>query len=220
MTHDLHLTEDERQLLADDALPPDRLRAVEAHVATCEECADDVARLRSIMARYKQPPAPEKAVEELWPSIRARIESEKIVALEPPLPPARGRGSAARHVAAVVALAAGVMLTVVLLRPSQRISVETTAAANDTTALRLVSDSVKSYEDEARILLNRLEVQRALMRPDAAESIDRDLKVIDDAIAELKQAIANDPRNAALRHLLAASYRQKIDLLKRAGNAS
>jgi hypothetical protein len=91
---------------------------------------------------------------------------------------------------------------------------------SDTSALRLVADSVKSYEDEARVLLNRLEVQRAMLRPDAAASIDRDLKVIDSAIAELQEAIRNDPRNAALRHLLAASYRQKIDLLKRASNAS
>jgi hypothetical protein len=49
--------------------------------------------------------------------------------------------------------------------------------------------------------------------------IDRDLKTIDGAIDELKLAIANDPRNLALRQLLASSYRQKVDLLKRAGNA-
>lgn len=220
MTHDFHLTEDERQLLADDALPTDRLRAVEAHVASCNECADDVARLRNIMARYRRPLTPDDSVQELWPSIRARIESEKVIPLEPAQPSTRRRWSRAGHVAAVITLAAGAMLTVVLLRPSHRVPVETTTIAGDTMALRLVSDSVKSYEDEARALLNRLEVQRALMRPDAAESIDRDLKTIDDAIAELKQAIANDPRNPALRHLLAASYRQKIDLLKRAGNAS
>jgi anti-sigma factor RsiW len=220
MTDDLHLTEDERQLLADDALPPDRARAVAAHLATCTECADDIARLRSIMARYRQPFTPDESAEELWPSIRARIENEKIVPLEAAQPSPRRRRPSVRHIAALGALAAGIMLTVVLLRPSHRIPVEPTTAASDTTALRLVADSVRSYEDETRVLLNRLEVQRALMRPDAAQSIDRDLKVIDDAIAELQQAIANDPRNAALRHLLAASYRQKIDLLKRAGNAS
>jgi hypothetical protein len=220
MTDDLHLTEDERQLIVDDALPPDRARAAEAHLATCTECADDIARLRSIMARYRQPSTPDESAEELWPSIRARIENEKVVPLEPNQTPRRHRWPTVRHVMAVGVLAAGIMLTVILLRPSRRIPIEQPTGASDTTALRLVSDSVRSYEDETRILLNRLEVQRALMRPDAVESIDRDLKVIDDAIAELKQAIANDPRNPALRHLLAASYRQKIDLLKRAGNAS
>ena len=219
MTENSHVTEDERQLLVDDALPDDRMRAVEVHLAVCRECADDVARMRNIMARYKHRSATNDSIQELWPSIRSRIEEEKIVPLEPsPMP--RRRWLRARHVAAVGALAAAVLLTLVLLRPSRRIPLEPTVAMNDTTALRLVNDSVKSYEDETRILLNRLEVQRAMMRPDAVASIDRDLKVIDQAIAELKEAIQNDPRNPALRHLLASSYRQKIDLLKRAGNAS
>jgi len=39
------------------------------------------------------------------------------------------------------------------------------------------------------------------------------------AIAELKDAIVRDPNNPALRQLLATSYRQKVELLKRA-NAS
>jgi len=51
-------------------------------------------------------------------------------------------------------------------------------------------------------------------------ALDRDLKVVDVAIAELKDAVARDPANPALRQLLAASYRQKVDLLKRASNAS
>jgi len=39
---------------------------------------------------------------------------------------------------------------------------------------------------------------------------------VDVAIAELKDAIARDPNNPALRQLLATSYRQKVELLKRA----
>ena len=80
-------------------------------------------------------------------------------------------------------------------------------------------DSTQSYEEEARTLLDHLELQRALVRPEARASIDRDLRLIDQAIAELKAAIAADPNNPALRQLLASSYRQKIELLKRAGNA-
>lgn len=158
-------------------------------------------------------------VEDLWPSIRTRIEQEKVVSLGSAAPPTR-RWIRARHLLALSALAAGAMLTVVLLRPSHGIVVDSTVAVSDTSALRLVSDSVKSYEDESRILLNRLELQRAMMRPEAAASIDRDLKVIDQAIDELQLAIQNDPRNPALRHLLASSYRQKVELLKRASNAS
>jgi len=58
------------------------------------------------------------------------------------------------------------------------------------------------------------------LRPDAAKALDHDLRVVDVAIAELKDAVARDPNNPALRRLLATSYRQKVDLLKRIANAS
>jgi hypothetical protein len=219
MTDHSHLTEDERQLLVDEALPADRAREADAHLASCAACANDVARLRDIMARYKESSPPNGSVDDLWPGIRSRIEQNKVIPLGSQEQPHRRRLTVG-HLAAAGALAAGIMLTVVLLRPSHRIPVDTTVEVSDTSALQLVSDSVKSYEDEARVLLNRLEVQRAMMRPDARASMDRDLKVIDSAIGELKVAIQNDPRNAALRQLLASSYRQKIELLKRANNAT
>lgn len=218
MSDDRHLTEDERQAFADDAVDADRRAEVDAHLAACRACRDDVTRLRNITMRYKAAPAEPAPVDELWPSIRARIEEEKVIALGAAAPPAsRFNG---RHLAAVAGVAAAAMLTVVLLRPSHKIAVDSAVAVSDTSALRFVSDSVKSYEDEARMLLNRLELQRAMLRPEARASIDRDLKVIDQAIDELQLAIQNDPRNPALRHLLATSYRQKVELLKRASNAS
>ena len=220
MTDNPHLTEDERQALADEALSADRRADIESHVARCDECSSDVSRLRDITMRYRTAPVDPASVDDLWPSIRARIDARKVVPLAATASLGPRRWIRAKHVAAIVAFAAVVVLTVVLVRPSHRIAVDSTIATTDTSALRLVADSVKSYQDEARTLLNRLELQRAMMRPEAAASIDRDLKVIDQAIAELQIAIQNDPRNPALRQLLAASYRQKVDLLKRANDAS
>ena len=83
--------------------------------------------------------------------------------------------------------------------------------------LQLVVDSTREYEREATILLNELELRRAMIRPQLRSSLDHDLRAIDDAILELKEAIARDPNNPALRRLLASSYKQKVDLLKRVG---
>jgi hypothetical protein len=80
-------------------------------------------------------------------------------------------------------------------------------------------DSTHAYQEEAQTLLNHLELRRATMRPELSQVFERDLRVIDVAIAELQEAIRNDPANPALRRLLASSYRQKVDLLKRVTNA-
>ena len=50
-------------------------------------------------------------------------------------------------------------------------------------------------------------------------SFDGDVAIIDKDIAEQKAALARDPHNLALQRLLAASYKQKVELLERANNA-
>jgi hypothetical protein len=89
--------------------------------------------------------------------------------------------------------------------------------ATPSAEVRLAADSARAFEREATILLNELELRRAMIPPQRRTAIDHDLEVIDDAILELKRAIERDPNNAALRRMLASSYRQKIDVLKRVG---
>jgi anti-sigma factor RsiW len=222
-----HLTEAERQTLADGSLPAKRAREVQAHLRGCEPCAMDVARLRLIARRYSQPLPLDPPLAELWPAIRSRIEQSKVVPLAPPAAAPRPRWVTSRSAAvaglgASAAIAMAAIVVTVWLRPSRSAAPSGAgleATRDSAQALTLVADSVRSYQEEARVLLDRLELQRAMIRPEAMASIDRDLKVIDQAIEELEVAIERDPRNPALRQLLASSYRQKVELLKRAGNA-
>ena len=214
-----HLTEDERQTAADGTLPADRRALVDAHLAACDECAADVARIAELMKRTRESTAPTTAgtasLDELWSPIRARIEATKVVALDTAAPSTSTRPFVLLIAAGV---AATLLLTTLVLRARPRdgqTSVATQVEA-DSTMLRAVADSTRVYEAEAQILLDRLEIQRATMRPEAKAAIDRNLRTVDVAIAELKDAIARDPRNPALRQLLATSYRQKVELLKRA----
>ena len=163
--------------------------------------------------------APPAALAELWPTIRMRIESSKIVPLSPNAIRLEGRRRG-RRVGSSIVLAAAILFAAVALgvranwrRPAP------IAGAVDTTSLIAVADSAHAYETEAQTLLNQLELRRSMLRPEAVVAIDHDLHIIDSAIAELKEAIAHDPNNPALRRLLASSYRQKVDLLKRVGNA-
>ena len=217
-----HLTEDERQRAADGTLDDDTRESVEAHIAACADCAADVAHIASLMRLSREVPAPNAQLDTLWPSIRARIEQSKVVPLATTTSAARDaiRRRAWWSAAAGIAVAL-IVAGFVFRRPAPRENAPSTIAIIDTgPSLVAVADSAHAYEREAQILLDKLELQRAMLRPDAVQALDRDLRVVDVAIAELKDAVARDPNNPALRQLLAASYRQKVDLLKRANNAS
>jgi len=62
--------------------------------------------------------------------------------------------------------------------------------------MSVVADSSQAYEQEANTLLTTSKLRRSLLRPQTAATIDHDLHVIDQAIAELKDAIAHDPKQS------------------------
>ena len=216
-----HLSESERQRAADGTLDDEERGAVQAHLGVCSSCATDVARIASLMKQTREAPPPSAALEDLWPSIRARIEQSKVVPLATTAAASRVNiGRRAWWYSGAGIAAALIVAALVFRRPQHVADGPSTVVIADTGAsLVAVVDSAHAYEREAQILLDKLELQRAMLRPDAAKALERDLKVVDVAIAELKDAVARDPNNPALRQLLAASYRQKVDLLKRASNA-
>ena len=219
-----HLTEDERQAIGDGTLTPDA--SAEAHLRACAECSADVDRIRSLMKRAKEPMVvPAGAIDEAWQGIRARIENQKVVSL-----PGRNGGRAGignaesrignrgRWMMIGGLAAAGIMA---LWLTGGRVKANQPEVTTDSgVSLVALVDSANTYQEEAQTLLNHLELRRATMRPELKQALERDLKTIDVAIAELQNAIKTDPNNPALRRLLASSYRQKVDLLKRVGNAS
>jgi len=224
----VHLSEEERQRAADRTLDPvDRAR-VDAHLAECRDCAADVARLTVLMNRIDEsrraPGTLPADLEGMWPQIRQQIERTKVVALDSVEPAARWRRlrldpwviGVAASVAAITTLT--VIQVVLPIVRSAATSAATTAIADS--MFRFADDSITSYREEADRLLDELQLQRARLAPEARAAIDDDLKTVDLAIAELQAAVARDPRNPSLRAMLASSYRQKVDVLKKVSNAS
>ncbi|MGH7655271.1 MAG: hypothetical protein ACREN6_11480 [Gemmatimonadaceae bacterium] len=172
-------------------------------------------RVLKLRERVRADSSAHPVPEELWPAIRERIDGSKIVALPSAgsAMPAVRRANVLRTVAWTgAAVAAGFALFMFGRRTSPPAPVTTAAITN-------VADSAGFYEEQARILFNRLSLERSLVRPEALASIDHDLHVVDSAIAELDAAVARDPANPVLRRLLASSYREKVDILKRVANA-
>lgn len=213
-----HLTEDQRQELADGTSSLADISGAEAHLRQCASCRDDVDRLRALMRRVETIPAPAPISDDLWPAIRSRIDAAKI---EPLADSARRLRPRRPWKVPALAIAAAVIVILVLLidrrrgAPARPVAIETDTGSMFTT----VSDSARVYEDEARTLLNQLEMQRSMLRPEATNAIDHDLRIVDSAIAEVRDALKHDPNNPGLKRLLASSYRQKVFVLRRVGNA-
>ncbi|MBI3792433.1 MAG: hypothetical protein HY275_16350 [Gemmatimonadetes bacterium] len=72
-----------------------------------------------------------------------------------------------------------------------------------------------SYERAAGDLATLLASQRATLRPETIAVIERSLARIDEAIADVRTALARDPANAALADAARRLYEQKLDVLKR-----
>jgi hypothetical protein len=218
MTPLTHLTEAERHGVADGTLAPELASVVGQHLEACDVCANDVARIKSFMTRTLEASPPvEQIDDDAWLVIRARIQDVKVARI--PVAP-RPSPVAGRRVAwfAGGVIAAGLLALVVVRRNAAPIPAlrDGTSPGTSWTA---VAESTHVYEEQIKALLNELELRRALTRPQTASPANHDLEVIDGAIAELKRAIERDPKNIALRALLAQSYKQKVDLLKRIANA-
>ena len=224
----IHLSEEERQRAADGTLDAADRARVDAHLGACRDCATDVARLTALMNRIDESKrAPATLTTELdgmWREIRQEIEGAKVVALDSVEPAARSwRLRVDPWVIGVAASVAAITaLTVIQIVPPivRSTSPSVTAGVNADSVLRFADDSITSYREEADRLLDELQLQRARLAPGTRAAIDDDLKTVDLAIAELQAAVARDPRNATLRTMLASSYRQKIDVLKKVSNAS
>jgi hypothetical protein len=158
---------------------------------------------------------------DLWPAIRGRIERSKVVAMPELAGHAAPRPARSRRTLAWIGagVAAAVAFFVLGRASSHGITGAPDVQVVASPTVTSVADSGGAYEEQARILFDRLSLERSLLRPEALKQIDRDLQVVDAAIAELDAAVARDPNNPVLRRLLVSSYREKVDILKRVGNA-
>lgn len=177
-------------------------------------------RIEKLIELARATSGPEMPADDLWPEIRGRIERAKVVALPAPAGDVPTRATRSRRsalwIGAAVAAAGAIFL---IGRASGGFSDEPVVELTEGPTVTSIPDSAGAYERQARILFNRLSLERSLLRPEALRLIERDLHTVDAAIAELDAAVARDPNNPVLRRLLVSSYREKVDILKRVGNA-
>ncbi len=171
--------------------------AVEAHLADCAACRAAVAELRSLSAAAASLPKSIEPRRDLW----ARIETR--IAQGATWNPQRVRRRAALAAAALLVIALGVYR---LLPPF---------AANYHPAERARWAAVQADFDRTTSELGLIfAAERARLRPETVAVLERNLAIIDAAIAESRAALARDPASVDLRGLFAAAARQKVELLR------
>lgn len=75
--------------------------------------------------------------------------------------------------------------------------------AGESSYVNTISTLAKTVEDK----------KDGVLRPSQRVAFERDLAVVDDSIAKMKQVVKRNPKNETARQVLYSSYQNKIDLL-------
>lgn len=152
---------------------------------------------------------------DLWPQIADRISRGKVVegtfGRVSPRPVWRQPTLLAAAAVALVVLTSAITTVVVFRQIPQ--------SAGLTTPPGLVQDFAGielEYVDAANEILRVVRAGDVQLSPATVAVLEKNLQVIDDAMRESREALARDPANSALREMVLASHRHKLDLLRRA----
>ncbi len=182
-------------------LSPEEAARFEAHLTGCASCstfleqAEPALREAATLTRGIEPDG------DLWPGIQSRL--------------ARRAGKARRPAPWMLAAAAMALVvtssavTALLLRRPETPSPEVAVASS----FRPIE---AQYDTATADLALVLEKARGRLSPSTIATIERNLAVIDSALAESRRALAKDPGNATLEQLVVAAWRHKMDFLRRA----
>ena len=192
-----------------DTLDANRRVALEAHLDSCEACRLLTAQMREMLASAASLPRSIMPPRDLWPDIGARLSS-RTTRLPVRLPPWRRWAPLAA--AAVLLIAVTAVVTARLSRRETPVAVTAPAVRPHIEGFAADREYVLAAEDLERVLAEG----RGRLAPATVAVLERNLALIDAAIAEARAALEADPANADLRALLWGAHRQKLDLLDRA----
>lgn len=218
MTHDVirHLLEDYvTGDLTEDAHAP-----VAEHIAGCAICLAEVESLKQIIARAGDLPKSIEPPADAWAGIRQTIERDAR-ALERPAWSSSGlRWTRAWTLAAsalVVATLSSAVTFMYATHDGRNDTPSASAAAGGETPANFAAFTLEesNFLRTASMLEDLLDSQQSALAPETVKQLKASLRTIDEAILEARNALARDPANGMLIEMLSASYRQKVDLLRR-----
>jgi len=203
--------------LADDGARAD----ARAHIVSCESCRALVRDMERIRARAATLPTLHPP-RDLWAGIEARIQT--VPQELAPRRPLTSRWLSQRWYGAPLARAAALVIataSITLLATHQRNAApaQPHTVVQPRTSLSAVSNqpaptSEFIYDQQISAMSQILDARRDRLDPKTVAIIEKNLRVIDTAIAESRAALARDPANGFLAGQLDASLNTKLELLR------
>ncbi len=212
-----HIDNDRLQDAVDGQLDPAAVAAIEQHTAVCDECRSAFASLRRLRGELQSLPRAITPPRDLRAGIWQRVDRDDgaVIPLRPAgrVPPRRWLLAAAA--VALMALSSAATFVVMELRGG--------GASDPAAAAQLASTQALEarYVTATSELEKVVQEQRAQLSPTTVRLLEENLRIIDRALAEARQALQSDPGNTSLSRMLLAVYEKKLDLLRSAtqGNA-
>lgn len=196
-------------------------RGVEMHLSACAACRCEEVALRSLLAQAAALPSEMAPRADLWPAVARGIEPRVIAFPRRFLRTALPLAAAA---AALVALSSAVTWRVASSRDTG--AREARIASAGFAVLVTASDPPDLFESEreyaraTRDLLTAIEARRGALSPETIAAVELNVKVIDDALQNLRAALKADPENGELGELLTGTHKRKLETLRRIARLS
>ncbi len=192
--------------------------AVELHLRGCARCAGVLAALDERPASAAALPVLSPA-HDLWSGIAARIEPRVLSLGErAPAPMARRGWRVVRYAAAAAILIIGSSLLTrqAMLNQSTPVTAAPAPAPGAPGGTLASQRLIQTYDTEIAQLDSAVKLRRGELDTTTVKIIEKNLLVIDHAIAESRAALAKDPRSRFLNEQLTRVLDQKVGLLRTA----
>ncbi len=206
---------------AGNELPAAERQAVELHLEVCPACRAEAEALRDLLHDVAALPMEATPSRDLWAGIAARIEAPAQVT---PISAAR-RWSPPRWLtmaAASVALVVTSSLVTLKVTEDQRLPATPVAVGPEVrvgapqTALVAFQPAEHDYKRAIDDLQRVLTARRATLAPETVETLETNLRIIDEAIRQSRAALEKDPNSRELTDMLSDAYGKKLNVLQQA----
>ena len=198
----------------DGTLADEERREIEEVLASSQRARrelEDYRRMIEELARLPESIEPER---DLFPAIEARLDAIEA------RPDAASTLAPWRWLVLAASLTAALGVTYLMTRsidPEIDTSPVVTTQEAALTATSRAEDDLVAATDQ---LKRALEVNRAALPPETRRLVERNLEIIQTAIAEIQLALDRDPGNRELNRALVAYYQHELALLEQVNRAA